>query len=148
DPDAGLTLEEIIERAWQDKRRKLMARKGGTDRGIVWKDGVWCTRLYLHGRERWYRCDNKTQAKALYGRLKAEQREGKLFEKKKSVPFKDLAQEYVALVDMRRRRPGDDTARLQRWLDAFGEQDASTITPRQIERVLGELQTERREPAT
>jgi hypothetical protein len=83
-----------------------MARKGGLDRGIVLKDGAWWTRLYLHGRERWYRCDNKTQAKALYGRLKAEQREGKLFEKKKSVPFKELAQEYVALVDARRRRPG------------------------------------------
>jgi integrase len=125
-----------------------MARKGGTDRGIVWKDGAWWTRLYLHGRERWYRCDNKTQAKALYGRLKAEQREGKLFEKKKSVPFKELAQEYVALVDARRRRPGDDQARLQRWLDAFGEQDASTITPRQIERVITHLQAEGREPAT
>jgi integrase len=125
-----------------------MARKGGRDRGIVWKDGVWWTRLYLHGRERWYRCDNKTQAKALYGRLKTEQREGKLFEKKKSVPFKDLAQEYVALVDTRRRRPGDDTARLQRWLSAFGEQDAVTITPRQVERVLTDLQSEGREPAT
>jgi integrase len=125
-----------------------MARKGGTDRGVVLKAGVWWTRLYLHGRERWYRCDNKTQAKALYGRLKAEQREGKLFEKRKSVPFKELANEYVTVVDTRRRRPGDDRARLQRWLDAFGEQDASTITPRQIERVLIELQGEERKPAT
>src|SRR5262245_31048314 len=89
----------------------------------------------------------KTQAKALYGRLKAEQREGKLFEKQKPVPFKELANEYATLVDAR-RRPGDDTARLQRWLAAFGEQDATTITPRQIERVLTELQAEPREPAT
>jgi len=33
-------------------------------------------------------------------------------------------------------------------LSAFGEQDANTITPRQIERVLTELQTELRKPAT
>jgi len=33
-------------------------------------------------------------------------------------------------------------------LSAFGEQDANTITPRQIERVFTELQTELRKPAT
>jgi len=125
-----------------------MARKGGIDRGVVFKGGVWWTRLYLQGRERWYRCDNKTQAKALYGRLKAEQREGKLFDKQKSVPFTELANEYQAIVDAHRRRPGDDHARLSRWRTAFGEQDASTITPRQIERVLVDLQGDSRQPAT
>jgi integrase len=125
-----------------------MARQGGKDRGVTFKQGAWWTRLYLYGRERWYRCDNKTQAKALYGRLKAEQREGKLFEKHKPVPFKALAMDYEAIVDARRRRPGDDRARLSRWMAAFGEQDAHTITPRQIERVLAELQHESRQPAT
>jgi integrase len=125
-----------------------MARKNGRDRGVTYKDGAWWTRLYLHGRERWYRCDNKTQAKALYGRLKAEQREGKLFDKQKSIAFKELAEDYQAIVDARRRRPGDDRARLSRWRTAFGEQDANTITARQIERVLAELQGERRQPGT
>jgi hypothetical protein len=125
-----------------------MARQNGRDRGVTFKEGAWWTRLYLHGRERWYRCDNKTQAKALYGRLKGEQREGKLFDKQKAVSFKELAEDYHTIVDARRRRPGDDRARLSCWKAAFGEQDANTITARQIERVLAALQGEGREPAT
>lgn len=125
-----------------------MARQNGRDRGVTFKEGAWWTRLYLHGRERWYRCDNKTQAKALYGRLKGEEREGKLFDKQKPAPFKELADDYHAIVDARRRRPGDDHARLSRWRTAFGEQDANTITARQIERVLADLQSEGRQPAT
>jgi hypothetical protein len=58
-----------------------MARKGGTDRGITQRKGRkgWWVRLYVHGRERWFRCDTKSQAKALYGRLKADIREGTFF---------------------------------------------------------------------
>ena len=63
-----------------------MARPGGKDRGIVLKHGKWWVRLYPNGRERWYRCDNKTQAKTLYGRLKAEIREGKYFPERSSQP--------------------------------------------------------------
>ncbi len=59
-----------------------MARKGGRDRGITIKNGVWWVRLHINGREKWYRCENKSQAKALYGRLKAEIREGTYFPKK------------------------------------------------------------------
>jgi integrase len=59
-----------------------MARKGGKDRGVVSKDGRWWVRLYVNGREKWYRADNKTQAKTLYGRLKAEIREGTYFPEK------------------------------------------------------------------
>ena len=50
-----------------------MARKGGKDRGIVEKpngSGKWWVRLYINGREKWHRAENKTQAKILYGRLK------------------------------------------------------------------------------
>lgn len=121
-----------------------MARKNGRDRGVTFKDGAWWTRLYLHGRERWYRCDNKTQAKALYGRLKGEQREGKLFDKQKSISFKELAEDYQAILDARRRRRGDDRARLERWTAAFGDQDANTITARQIERVLADIRIPRK----
>src|SRR2546425_10681954 len=125
-----------------------MARKGGRDRGVVSKDGAWWVRMYVNGREKLYRAENKTQAKALYGRLKAEQREGKYFEKPKPIPFRGLLEDYIAAVDARRRRKGDDRSRAKHWLDAFGDQDAATITPRQIERVLTGLQTEGREPAT
>ena len=127
-----------------------MARKNGKDRGITQRKGRkgWWTRLYVNGRERWFRCDTKSQAKALYGRLKAEAREGKYFEKAKAVPFRELATEYTTAVDARRRRKGDDRSRIKRWVTAFGDQDAAIITPRQIERVLSDLQSEGREAGT
>ena len=60
-----------------------MARLAGKDRGITQRKDRkgWWVRLYMDGRERWFRCDTKSQAKALYGRLKGEQREGKYFDK-------------------------------------------------------------------
>ena len=68
-----------------------MARKDGRDRGITQRKGRkgWWVRLYIDGRERWFRCDNKSQAKALYGRLKADIREGTFFPEKFS-PRKDI----------------------------------------------------------
>src|SRR5687768_12363333 len=110
-----------------------MARRNGRDRGITQRKGRkgWWVRVYMDGRQRWYRCDTKSQAKALYGRLKAEQREGKYFERARAVPFRDLAEEYLHLTDSRRQRKGDDRARMNRWVTAFGDQDAATITPRQ-----------------
>ncbi len=127
-----------------------MARKAGKDRGITQRKGRegWWVRLYVDGRERWYRCDTKSQAKALYGRVKAEQREGRYFEKAKAVPFREIAEEYLKIVDSRRSRKGDDHSRMKRWVSAFGDQDAATISARQIERVLAELQDEGRKPAT
>jgi integrase len=68
-----------------------MARKGGKDRGILQRKGRegWWVRLYDNGRQRWYRCDTKSQAKALYGRLKADIREGTFFPQKFTPP-KDI----------------------------------------------------------
>jgi len=63
-----------------------MSRKDGKDRGVVFKDGKWWVRLYINGREKWFRADNKTQAKTLYGRLKADIREGKYFPEKFDKP--------------------------------------------------------------
>jgi len=127
-----------------------MARKGGIDRGITQRNGRagWWVRLYANGRQQWFKCDTKSQAKALYGRLKAEQREGKYFEKPHAVPFRKMALEYLQTVDARRRRKGDDQSRMNRWLSAFGDQDASTITLRQIEKVLTDLQSKGMQPAT
>lgn len=62
-----------------------MARKSGVDRGVVFKKGSWWVRLFVDGRERWHKCTSKSQARTLYGRLKADQREGKLFPKQKAV---------------------------------------------------------------
>ncbi len=59
-----------------------MARKGNRNRGIVFKEGGWWVRLYVNGQEKWYRTDNKTQARAVYSRIKTEQREGRYFPEK------------------------------------------------------------------
>ena len=68
-----------------------MARMGGQDRGITQRKDRkgWWVRLSVHGRERWFRCDTKSQAKALYGRLKADIREGTFFPEK-FAPRKDI----------------------------------------------------------
>jgi len=61
-----------------------MARKHGVDRGITQRKGRdgWWVRITHQGRERWYKCDTKSQAKALYGRLKADIREQIFFPEK------------------------------------------------------------------
>ncbi|GJL67840.1 MAG: hypothetical protein NPIRA06_04750 [Nitrospirales bacterium] len=128
-----------------------MARKNGVNRGIVEKpvgSGKWWVRICAGGRERWVRCDSKSQAKAVYGRLKAEAREGRLFEKAQALPFRQLAQAYEETVDANRRgRAGDDRARIQRWVDAFGDQDAKAITPAQVQGVINSMVKEKYAPA-
>ena len=127
-----------------------MARKNGKDRGVSRRKDRqgWWVKPYINGRERAFCCDTKSQANALYGRLKAEQREGKYFTKPLVTPFRDLALEYLATIEARRRRKRDDQARMNRWLVAFGDQDANTITVRQIEKVLTNLQNAGKQPAT
>jgi len=127
-----------------------MARKGGRDRGILQRKGRegWWVRLVNNGRERWLKCDTKSQAKALYGRLKAEQREGKYFEKPQAVPFRELALDYLETLEARRNRKRDDHARVNCWLTAFGDQEANSITVRQIEKVLTDLHNQGMQPAT
>ena len=66
-----------------------MARKHGRDRGITFKEGKWWVRLFVNGWEKWYRAENKTQAKTLYGRLKADIREGTYFPEQFE-PSKDI----------------------------------------------------------
>ena len=50
-----------------------MARRNGKDRGMVFKQGGWWVRLYVNGREKWFRRTPKA-AKTLYGRLRSEAR--------------------------------------------------------------------------
>ena len=80
-----------------------MARKNGKDRGVVEKpkgSGKWWVRLFFKGRERWYRAENKTQAKALYGRLRSEIRESKYFPEKflktKEITLRTLIANHLA----------------------------------------------------
>ena len=79
-----------------------MARKNGKDRGILeWPPGskIWFVRIYVNGKEKRFACDNKSQAKDLYGRLRADIREGKYFPEKykqlKKVTLKDWINSYI-----------------------------------------------------
>ena len=111
-------------------------------RGYIEKppgSGKYCLRIRLEGRTRYFKVRNKTEARLLQGKLKAEQLQGRYFERPKAVSFRKIAQEYETAVDARRRRKGDDKSRIDCWVQAFGDQDGKTITARQIERVLTQL---------
>ncbi len=73
------------------KKEHRNGTERGQDRGITQRKDRkgWWVRLYVNGRERWFSCDTKSQAKALYGRLKADIREGTFFPEK-FAPRKDI----------------------------------------------------------
>lgn len=122
-----------------------MARKDGRDRGIVEKpagSGVWWVRLYRDRKEHWHRCDSKSQARAVYGKLKGKIREDQYFPKPKRrepIPFETIAESYEQAVDADRRRKGDDRAQVQYWIDLFGRRDIESITTAEIEAALIQL---------
>ena len=121
------------------KQKGLIERPPGS--------GKWWVRIWLQGRDRWFRVASKTEGKALYGRLKAEALEGKFFERPKAIPFRTIAKEYSDRLMIRQRRKQDDQSRLRFWTRVFGEQDASKISVRDIEQALSEL-AQTRKPAT
>jgi len=131
-----------------------MARKDGKDKGILeWPKGSrqWWVRIYENGKEKRYRMENKTQAKAFYSKIKGEQREEKYFPEKyekKRVAFRAVAEEYCKYGDVHHKRKGDDKPRLDKWIEAFGDQDASSITLGQVEQIMMSMQSEEYAPAT
>ena len=128
-----------------------MARLGGKDRGVLElppQSGKWFVRMWLNGRERRFRCSSKSEAKALYGRLKSEQLSGRYFEKPKTILFRDVANDYITRIDARRKRKGDDKSRIDRWIAELGGLDISKIGPRHIEKVLTALTEEGYQPGT
>lgn len=119
-----------------------MARQGGKERGVVFKDGTWWVRFYTEAKEVWKKCDSKSQARSLYGKLKAQIREEKYFPKAKKrelLLFKAVAKDYETSLDVDRLRPGDNRARIQFWVDRFGKLDVEAITTSQIQQALSDL---------
>ena len=58
-----------------------MARKSGHDRGVFQRKdrSGWWVQVFVNGRAKTYKCDTKSQAKAVHGRLIAEIRERRFF---------------------------------------------------------------------
>jgi integrase len=74
--------------------------------------------------------------------LKAQIREEKYFpraRKREPLLFKTFAKDYETSVDADRRRPGDNHARIQFWVDRFGKLDVEAITTSQVEQGLSDL---------
>ena len=85
-----------------------MAKKANKHPGMCrrkGRQGLWL-RITLNGQDRIIRVDSVSQGDALRGRLKAEEREGKFFQKPKVVPFHDIAKDYQQSLDARRKRKG------------------------------------------
>ena len=129
------------------EEREDSKKKTKRPRGIIEKpkgSGRLYLRIMLRGRLQLFRIRTISEGKALQGRLKSEQLQGRYFERPKVVPFKDIANEYIARVNARKIRKNDDKSRIDWWIKAFGDQDVKSITPRQIERELTALGDETR----
>ncbi|MBX3349669.1 MAG: site-specific integrase [Nitrospira sp.] len=125
-----------------------MARKGGVDRGITRRknrDGWW-VRLYANGRQQWFKCDTKSQAKALYGRLKAEIREATYFPEKYA-PKKDItlrAWLRRCLDGSSNRNRINEVRYNRRWSLWFGLRSLSEITTDELRQHQRRLQLKMR----
>jgi len=125
------------------ERNLIMARKGGVDRGITQRasrDGWW-VRLYVHGRERWHKCDTKSQARALYGRLKAEIREGTYFPErfthKQDITLRAWIQRYV---ESSTTRNLDNEQRYgRRWQFYLGKRLLHDVTTEDLRRLQAKM---------
>jgi integrase len=121
-----------------------MARTGGKDRGIVEKprgSGKWWARIFTNGRERWYRCDNKTQAKALHGRLRGEIREEKFFPEKFSRAEDITLRAWIArYLEGSTNRGAVNERRYGRfWSLLLGKRLISDITTEDLRRIQAKM---------
>ena len=115
-----------------------MARKGGVDRGITKRtdrDGWW-VRLYVNNRSRWFKCDTKSQAKALYGRLKADVREGKYFPEKFAASKEITVRAWVTRCLEGTTNRGIENERRygRRWSLLFGKRLIAQLTTEDLRR--------------
>ncbi|HXN07351.1 MAG TPA: site-specific integrase [Nitrospiria bacterium] len=122
-----------------------MARANGKDRGVLEfpkGSGKWWVRLVANGRERRYRAENKTQAKILYGKLKAEIREEIYFPEKfqkKDTTLKDQIKAYMATYHGRDLR--NQTRYSRWWTKVYGEKRLDEITTADLEKLQKRLLT-------
>lgn len=88
------------------------------------------------GRKRREKAGTKSNAIDLYRKRKNEALLGrKLPEKLRRavVSFKDIAEDAIADIERRYRRPADEISRLNVVIDWFGSREAASITPKEIE---------------
>jgi integrase len=124
-----------------------MARKDGKDRGIFQRKDRpgWWVRVYVNGRAQTFRCDNKTQAKALYGRLKADIREKKFFPEQ-FAPSKDITlRAWIRryLDGCSNRGVGNEERYGRRWSLLLGGRLLREITTEELRRLQTTMRARR-----
>ena len=119
--------------------------------GTQFKDGAWYARYTYKGETIYEKCDNKTQARILYGKRKAEIRERRYFPKVQEAPkpkFSELAEQYRVYARNHHKRQDDDEHRIKAWEKFFGSKLAEEITEPMIEDVFLTWKEEGLKPAT
>ncbi|MGH2360420.1 MAG: tyrosine-type recombinase/integrase [bacterium] len=121
-----------------------MARKGSRDRGIVEKprgSGIWWVRLTHRGREKWYRTTTKTEAQDLYGRLRAEIREGRYFPEKYDPPAAISLRAWIArcLEGSTNRGVVNERRYGRRWSLYLGARSLTDLTTEDIRLVQARM---------
>ena len=120
-----------------------MAHRGGIDRGITQRKGRkgWWVRLYVHGRERWFCCDTKSQARTLYGRLKADIREGKYFPDQFRQPKEITVRAWITryLDGCTNRGVENETRYGRRWSFLLGKRLLSQVTVDELRRIQAKM---------
>jgi len=96
----------------------------------------WICYWDAQGRKRREKAGTKSNAIDLYRKRKNEALQGKKLPEKLRraiVSFKQIAEDAVADIERRYRRPADDVARLNILIDWFGSREAASVTAREIE---------------
>lgn len=114
-----------------------MARKDRKDRGLLERpkgSGIWWVRVYIQGKERWYKVGAKSSARSFYEKLKTEEREGRLFPEKyrqTNVLLITYLDNYLSSCTKRTVR--EDRRFACFWNQSFPNRNLDTITPAEIE---------------
>jgi len=131
-----------------------MARKNGENRGIRELppgSGIWWVDIWHEGKRIRKKVGSKSAARATCDRLKTESREGRLVPrpvKKYDPTFRELAEMYAQYAKIHHKRKRDNSTRIRRWLDAFGDKSALSIKPHMVEEIIAKMIDEDYKPAT
>lgn len=124
-----------------------MARKCGHDRGVFQRKDRegWWVQVFVNGRAKTYKCDTKSQAKALHGRLRAEVREKKFFpeqfENKKDLTVRAWIRCY--LDGCSNRGVGNEERYGRRWSLLLGGRLLRGVTTEELRRIQTNMRARR-----
>jgi integrase len=132
------------------------AKERRNPRGVYEKfpgSGEWWICYWdAQGRKRREKSGTKGMAMKLYQKRKTEALQGKKLPetlRKAAVPFKQIAEDAIADIERRYRRPADDKARLKVLIGWFGSCEAASLTAQEIEARLNSAADENEwSPAT